>query len=157
MAVSSQDIKSTYPLPVYNFRVEIGSTAVAFSEVSGLDIQYEVVTFKESQLSSGIPGPKVIHMPSQATATNVVFKKGLVPATSLASLYDWIKGVSINQVEKKDISVILCDEKGDPVVSWKIINAFPTKLSGPVFDSSSTNVAVETMELRADGVTIEAV
>jgi phage tail-like protein len=156
MAVSSQDIKSTYPLPVYNFRVEIGPDAVAFSEVSGLNIQYDVTTFKESQVASGIAGPRVLHMPSQATATNVAFKKGLVPATSLANLYNWIKGVTINQVEKKDVFVRLCNEKGEPVVSWKIINAFPTKLDGPVFDASSTDVAVETFELRADGITIEA-
>ena len=95
-------------------------------------------------------------MPSQATATTVVFKKGLVPSTSLANLYGWIKGVTVNQVEKKDVFVRLCDENGDPVVSWKIINAFPVKLSGPAFSASSTDVAVETMELRADGITIEA-
>ena len=36
MALSKDDIKTAYPLPVYNYKVEIGSDTVAFSEVSGL-------------------------------------------------------------------------------------------------------------------------
>jgi phage tail-like protein len=41
------------------------------------------------------------------------------------------------------------------VISWKVINAFPTKLDAPTFDASSNDVAIETMELRADNITIE--
>ena len=40
MPTSTQDIRTEYPLPVYNYRVEIGPDAVAFSEVSGLNIAY---------------------------------------------------------------------------------------------------------------------
>ncbi|MCU0837343.1 MAG: phage tail protein [Rhodospirillales bacterium] len=155
MAVSAQDIKKAYPLPVYNFRVEIGADAVAFSEVSGLSIGFEATTFKESPIESGAPGPRVMHMPSQPTATNVTLKKGVARATSVAALYKWISATTLNQIEKKDIFVRLCDESGAPVISWKIINAFPTKLDGPAFDAKSNDVALETMELRADGITIE--
>ena len=156
MAVSVEDIKKSYPLPVYNFRVEIGADAVAFSEVSGLSIGYETTTFKESQLEGGAPGPRTLHMPSQPTPTNVTLKKGLTQATSLAKLYDWIKQVSLNQVEKKDIFVRLLNEAGEPVISWTITNAFPTKLDGPSFDANSNDVALETMELRADSISISS-
>jgi phage tail-like protein len=155
MAVTTQDIKKNYPLPVYNFRVEIGPDAVAFSEVSGLSIQYEAITFKESPVASGVSGPRVVHMPSQMNATNVTLKKGVARASSVINLYNWIKGVTLNQVEKKDVFVRLCDEARKPVISWKIINAFPTKLDAPTFDAKSNEVALETMELRADGITIE--
>ena len=33
MALSKNEIKTAYPLPVYNYRVEINGNAVAFSEV----------------------------------------------------------------------------------------------------------------------------
>lgn len=155
MAVSAQDIKKAYPLPVYNFRVEIGPDAVAFSEVSGLSIGFEATTFKESPTAGGSPGPRVMHMPSQATATNITLKKGVARASSVANLYKWISATKINQIDKKDIFVRLCDEAGAPVISWKVINAFPTKLDGPAFDAKSNDVAVETMELRADGIAIE--
>jgi phage tail-like protein len=155
MATTVEDIKKNYPLPVFNFRVEIDKDTVAFSEVSGLSIQYETTTYKESPSAGGAAGPRVFHMPSQASPINITLKKGLVPAVSIGALYKWIKSVNLNRVEKKDIFVRLCDETGTAMVSWKILNAFPTKLDAPTFDASSNDAAVESMELRADSIQIE--
>jgi phage tail-like protein len=155
MAVTTAEIKNTYPLPVYNYRVEIAGVAIAFSQVSGLHIGHETTTYKESNTDQRAPGPRVFHMPSQATATNITLKKGLVRSQSVATLYKWIASIQANQVEKKDIYVRLCDENGDAVISWKVINAFPTKLDAPSFDANSNDAAIESMELRADGITVE--
>lgn len=155
MALSKDEIKTAYPIPVYNYRVEIGSDAVAFSEVSGLSRSYETTSYKESPVESGVPGPRVMHMPAQAPAGTVTLKKGIVRGASVAALYEWISATQLNQTEKKDIFVRLCDENGDPVISWKVTNAFPTKLDAPTFDANSNDVAVESMELTADGVTME--
>jgi len=155
MAETAQYIKSTYPLPAYNYRVEIGDMAVAFSEVSGLSLAYEVASFKESPTASGAAGPRTYAMPAQMKDVTVTMKKGVVRVASVATLYSWINTTSLNQIEKKDIFIRLCDEAGEPVISWKVINAFPTKLDGPAFDAKSNDVAVETMELRADGIAIE--
>ena len=59
MAVSEDTIRSDYPLPVYNYRVEIDGETIGFSEVSGLSISYETTTYKESPTSggSGCPPP----------------------------------------------------------------------------------------------------
>jgi len=96
-----------------------------------------------------------MNMPAQAPATTVTLKKGIVRGTSVETLYGWISTIQINQVEKKDIFIRLCDENGDAVISWKVTNAFPTKLEAPTFDANSNDVAVESMELTADGVTVE--
>jgi len=155
MAVTKSQIKTAYPLPVYNYRVEIGPVAVAFSEVSGLSIGYDTTTYKESPVASGAPGPRVMRMPAQATDTKITLKKGIVRGSSVPALYNWISSIQINQVEKKDIFVRLCDENGAPVISWKVSNAFPTKLDAPTFTATANDVAVESMELMADGVTVE--
>ncbi len=155
MALSTSEIKAAYPLPVYNFRVEIAGTAVSFSEVSGLSISVETTTYKESPTESGKLGPVVMHMPAQAAAVNVSLKKGLVRKTSVATLYAWLKSTQINQVEKKDIYVRLLDETGTTSISWKIVNAFPTKLDVPSFDATSNEVAIESMDLMADRILIE--
>lgn len=55
MALSKDDVKTAYPLPVYNYKVEIGSDTVAFSEVSGLNVSYETTTYKESPLKAAAP------------------------------------------------------------------------------------------------------
>ena len=155
MALTKDDIRTDYPLPVYNYRVEIAGESVAFSEVSGLGMSYETTTYKESPTESGAPGPRTMHMPAQTTPPQITLRKGLVRAVSIRTLYDWLKTTQINQIEKKDIFVRLCDENGDPVISWKVANAFPTKLDAPSFDASSNDAAIDTMELMADAVTIE--
>lgn len=155
MAVTAQEIRQTYPLPVYNYRVEIAGQAVGFSEVSGLSIGVEVSTYKESPTGGGAPGPRTLLMPSQHTSPKITLKKGIVRGQSVATLYRWISSIQLNLVEKRDIFIRLCDEAGAPVISWKVINAFPTKLDAPSFDAKSNDVAIESMELQADRVTIE--
>ncbi len=155
MALTKENIQSDYPLPVYNYRVEINGDAVAFSEVSGLTISYESTVYKESPIAGGSPGPRTLIMPSQRTPPTITLKKGLVRKTSMKHLYDWIRTVQINQIEKKDIYVRLCDEKGDAVITWKVANAFPVKLDAPTFDAKSNDVAIQSMELKADFITIE--
>lgn len=157
MATSPDEIKNSYPLPVYNYRVEfIGeSDPISFSEVSGLSLSFETHTFKESQ-SSNLPGPKILYMPAQINPVNISLKKGVVRGgVSLSVLYDWIRTTQINQIEKKDITISLLDETGSPVIVWKVINAFPTKLDAPTFDANSNDVAIESMELMADRIEIE--
>jgi phage tail-like protein len=155
MAESREDIKGRYPLPVYNYRVELGSTTVAFSEVSGLNIAYETQTYKESPVESGTPGPRVMHMPAQGTPPTVTLKRGIVPGSRIKDLYSWISTTQTHLVEKRDVFIRLCDEAGEAVISWKISNAFPTKVEAPAFNASSNDVAVESMELKGDAISIE--
>lgn len=158
MALSPSDIKTQYPLPVYNYRVEIGDKSISFSEVSGLSISFETTTYKESKTSDQPGGgPRVMHMPAQPTPANISLKKGYVLQNSIDVFYNWINSIRINQVEKKDISIYLCDEEGKPIVSWKVINAFPTKLDAPSFDANSNEVAIESMDLMADNIIISEV
>jgi phage tail-like protein len=153
--LSKEQIRNEYPLPLYNYRVEIGKDAVAFSEVSGLSIAYETSTYKESPVAPGSPGPRTLLMPGQRNPAKITLKKGIVRTTSVQVLYSWIKTIQLNQIEKKDIFIRLCDEKGDAVISWKVFNAFPTKLDAPSFDAKSNDAAIESMELSADFITIE--
>lgn len=154
MATTQEDIKANYPLPVYNYRVDIGKDTIAFSEVSGLNIGYETTVYKESNTESGKVSPRVFRMPAQASNTTLTLKKGLVPAKSQAALYDWLNSVRINQVIKKDVVISLCDETGKAVVTWTVNNAFPTKMVVPTFDAKSNDVAIESLELMADGISI---
>ena len=155
MALQPQDIKMQYPLPVYNYRVEIGGKSISFSEVSGLSMSFETTTYKESRTTGSESGPKVMYMPAQMNPVNISLKKGYVLQNSINELYSWISSTRINQIEKKDIKIHLCDEEGKPIVTWTVRNAFPTKLDAPSFDANSNDVAIESMELMADKIEIE--
>jgi phage tail-like protein len=153
MAVTKSEIKTQFPLSVYNYRVEIGGQTIAFSEVSGLSIQFESITYKESAID-GKAGPRIFHMPGQPTAAKVTMKKGLIRGTSVTVLYNWINSTQLNQIDKKDILVRLCDEEGKAVITWKVINAFPTQLDAPTFAANTNDVAIESMQLMGDRVTV---
>lgn len=155
MALSADQIRTSYPLPNYNYKVDIGSTTVAFSEVTGLDIEFETITYNETYVAAGMAGPNTMYMPSWQKPLNITMKKGVVKNVSIPVLYDWIISTQLNRIEKKDITVHLCDEKGESVIRWKVIDAFPIKLSSPTFDASGNEAAIESMELMASSLLME--
>lgn len=153
--MTKDDIENANPPPAYNYRVEIGSATMSFAEVSGLDIGYETATYDESPVERGTPGPGVMLMPSQPRTPTITLKKGVVPGASVPALYSWISSTQTNLIDTKDVLIRLCDETGTPVISWKAIDAFPTKLDAPTFTADSNDAAVESMELAARAITIE--
>jgi phage tail-like protein len=154
MALTKEQIKNSYPLPSYNYRVSIDGTTVAFSQVSGLKVSYETTTYKESPTGGDAPGPVVMRIPAQSSDITVTLQKGIVRGKSIA-LYNWINSIQTNLVDKKDVNIELCDENGAAVFVWKIINAFPTGLDAPTFDANSNDASIESLTLMADRVTME--
>ncbi|MDZ8082834.1 MAG: phage tail protein [Nostoc sp. DcaGUA01] len=150
MATSTEDIKNNYPIPVFYYRVTIdGDDSHAFSEVSGLSIEYETITYRDGM--SYKDGAK--YMPGLSTPVNLSLKKGIVRKDSY--LFSWISSVKLNTVAKRDIRIDLLDETGAAVVSWTAINAFPKKLDAPSFNATSNEVAIESLDLMANDLKID--
>ncbi len=152
MALSAEEIKNRFPLPSYNYRVEINGTTIAFSQVSGLTKSFETTTYKESPIAGNQPGPVTMRMPGQSSDITVPLQKGVVRENSIKAFYDWIHSTKINQVEKRDITISLLSEDGSPTIIWTVVNAFPTSLEAPTFDANSNDVAVEQLSLMADDI-----
>ncbi|MEM9903567.1 MAG: phage tail protein [Cyanobacteria bacterium P01_D01_bin.44] len=144
MATSVKDIQDKYPIPVFYYRVTIGDNdSIAFSEVSGLNFQYETITYKDGL--SYKDGPK--YMPGFFNVVNLTLQKGVVKADNF--LLNWFKTIRLNTVEKRDVRIDLLNENGDATASWLAKDAFPTKLDAPSFNASSNEVAIESLELTA--------
>src|SRR5438270_7620478 len=88
MALTKDQIITDYPLPAYNYRVDIDTTTVAFSEVSGLEITLDTITYSESQVASGKAGPNIMTMPGNKKPVTITLKKGFVKTKSIAALYN---------------------------------------------------------------------
>lgn len=69
--------------------------------------------------------------------------------------YNWINTTQLNTVEKRDVVISLLNERHEPVAVWKAKNAFPVKVTGPTLHACGNEVAIETLELAHDGLTIE--
>lgn len=151
MPLEKKTIASHYPLPVYNYRVTCESLTLGFSEVSGLNLEYEPVTYKHG-LSFAM-GNKII--PGMRQPIKVTMKRGMVKGGDFLS--SWLKGAYSDPFKspKRDILIDLCDELGKPVIRWKVQGALPTKIEAPTFTATSNDVAIETMEIIAHGLEVD--
>ncbi|MGO4710328.1 phage tail protein, partial [Chryseobacterium sp. 2TAF14] len=60
-----------------------------------------------------------------------------------------------NTVERRSITISLLDENGEPAVTWKVKNAFPLKVNATDLKAEGNEVAIETLEIAHEGLTIE--
>ncbi|MEG0780355.1 MAG: phage tail protein [Oscillospiraceae bacterium] len=135
-----------YPYGKFRYRVEIdGLDAGGFSEVTGFDASIDVMEYREGdmvQTPYKIPGLKKYG--------NITLKKGL---TDSLVMYEWlITGVD-GPVDRKTITITSLDESEQPVASWQVINAWPIKYTAPDFNATSSEVAIESVEVAHEGMT----
>ena len=134
-----------YPHGRFRYKVEIdGLDAGGFSEVTGFDASIDVMEYREGdmvQTPMKIPGLKKYG--------NITLRQGLVDSTVL---YDWITEGINAAVSRKTITITLLDEEEAPAASWQVINAWPTRYTAPDFNASSSEVAIETLEVAHEGM-----
>lgn len=137
-----------YPLPKFHFVVEWGGTRVGFTEATGLDIQVEAIEYREGNSKEY----SKIKMPGLHKFSNITLKRGSF--TGDKEFYAWINTVSLNTVERRDLSISLLNEKHEPVFTWKVKNAFPVKVQASDLKADGNEVAIETLELAHEGLNI---
>jgi phage tail-like protein len=138
-----------YPHTKNHFRVEWGGTNVGFMEVSGLSIELEVVDYREGSS----PENSVRKMPGMKMFSDVILKRGIVKNDD--DFYKWISTATFNQVERRDVVISLLNEQHEPVVVWKLRNAFPSKLEYSTLNAHSSDVIIESLTLAYEGLTVE--
>ena len=146
MAGEAQD--KVWPLPKFYFQVKIGDQEGAFQEVSGLDIEAQVIEYRHGNS----PDFSTIKMPGIKKFSNVTLKKGVFKDDK--SFWDWFNKIKMNTIERVTVTISLLDEAGSPVQTWTLKNAWPTKITGTDMKSDGNEVAVETIEVAHEGITI---
>ena len=137
------------PLTTYHFTVEWGGRRISFTEVSGLDIETEVVHHREG----GSPEYNDKLMPGRIKYSNLVFKRGIIAGDN--DFYQWINTINLNTVERRDITIRLLDESHEPIVTWRVKNAFPVKYTSPILSATENNIAIEILEIAHEGFNME--
>lgn len=145
MTLAPTEIADRFPLPVYNFRVTVDATAISFTEVSGIHLEYETLAYRHGL--SAWEGERISKFRYDKFIP-ITFKKGIVHHG--ADLYQWLQECQ----GTRSIEVSLCDEQGKPLVTWRLRRAVAVKLDAPTFDASSNDVAIESLELMASGITV---
>ncbi|HNA17671.1 MAG TPA: phage tail protein, partial [Ferruginibacter sp.] len=72
-----------------------------------------------------------------------------------SKIWNWFGALKMNTLQRKEVVINLLDEKGAVAMSWKLANAWPSKLTGTDLKADGNEVAVESIELVHEGILIE--
>lgn len=140
----------TDPFRSFNFRVEIdGLTVASFSECSGLSSDGDAVEYREGT-DRALTVRKLVGLRKYS---NVTLKRGY---TESAELWEWYRNIQNGAPDRRNGSIILMDEERNDVLRWNVENAWINKIDAPEMNASGNEVAIETIELVHEGLTLES-
>jgi phage tail-like protein len=140
---------TAYPLVKFHFQVEWSGTKIGFTEVSGLDVESEVVEYRDG----ASPEYSKIKIPGMQKYSNITLKRGTFATDN--EFFNWWNTVKLNTIERRDITISLLNEEHEPVITWKVKNAWPAKVQSTDLKADGNEVAIESMEIVHEGLTIQ--
>ena len=138
-----------YPLPKFHFQVEWGGTKIGFTEVTGLEVTTEKIEYRDGASKEY----HKVRMPGMQTFGDLTLKRGVFAGDN--EFYAWWNTVALNTVERRDITISLLSEAHQPLVVWKVKNAWPTKVTSTDLNASGNETAIETLVVTHEGLTME--
>jgi len=133
-----------YPPVGFHFLVEVlgltsGDSDVRFSEVSGLGVDIGT-----EEVPEGGENRFVQKYPTLPKYSELVLKRGLLVNSVVT---DWIrKSLEAFIFQPKNIDIKLLNDEHQPLITWHIVNAYPTKWSVSEFNAQNNAIVVESMQ-----------
>lgn len=137
------------PYRGYNFVLEIDNVPKgAFAEVGGLTAEGDSVDYREgTDLQANVR--KLMGLRKY---TNVTLKRGY---TQDKALWAWYTNVMNGVPDRRNVTIVLMNERREAVLRWHAENAWINKIEGPALKASSNDVVMESVELVHEGLTLE--
>jgi phage tail-like protein len=137
----------TDPYRSYNFLVEIdGITRAGFRDCQGLDSSSPAIDYREgddAQLTTR-------KLPGLVSFPTITLSRGM---TDDAELWEWRQQAAQGTVSRRNGSIVLLDDTGAEKLRWNFREGWPTRWSGPGFDATGSDVAIEQLEIAHEGLT----
>lgn len=141
--------RPTDPLVGFSFSLDVqGTLAGYFTEIGGLGSETEIVEHKITDPQ----GRDVIQkIPGRSKYTDVTLKRGV---TALKDIWDWRKMVEDGNIvgARKNATITMFDQSLNAVAKWNLVNAWPTKVSGPSISSDSNAFGVEEVSITFESM-----
>lgn len=154
MDTSATPPEDTDPYGNYYFELSITAdsetTPIAtFLECSGLKNACTVFEFEEGGLNH-----RSNKFPGQSKWENIVLRYATSASLFMAKWRDsWLLG-EFDKRTKYSGAITLKNNQGDTVQTYEFVNAWPVSWEGPSLNSGGSELAVETLEIAHDGLTI---
>jgi phage tail-like protein len=141
---------ATYVLPKFHFQVKWGVDRVGFTEVTGMDFSNEVIEYREGSS----PVFSKTKQPGLTKFSNLTLKRGTIATDT--DFYKWISSIDPfkHPTQRRDITISLLDETHSPIMTWSAKNAFPVKYQASDLKADGNEVAIESLEIAHEGLTI---
>ena len=104
---------ANYPLPGFHFSVDFGGTIINCNEVSGLDMEVEVIEYRagddqtfSTQKMSGLKKTRMLQLKRNFAGDQ--------------EYYNWFNEVAKNTPSRKDVTISLLDEELQPCYDMEI-------------------------------------
>jgi phage tail-like protein len=142
-----------YPPVAFHFRVEVlGLTAndndVRFTEVSGLSVEMST-----EEIAEGGENRFVQKYPLRARYPELVLKRGWLPNSEVVN---WIRQcIEDINIQPKNIDIMLLNDEHEPILTWHVINAYPTRWAVSDLNATSNAVLIESMQLYYQYFTVD--
>jgi phage tail-like protein len=143
MAVSQ---RAPDPYRGFKFKVQIdGITKAGFREVSGLDAATDAVDYREGD------GTTIRKLAGLQKFSNITLKRGI---TTDQDLWKWRSTIMDGKIKdnRKNGQIILLDDEGNEAAEWTFTDGWPTKWTGPTFNATANEVAIDTLEITHEGL-----
>lgn len=133
-----------YPPLGFYYRVKFGISEdkndARFQSVSGLAVEYDYESFKE-----GGENRFEHKLPVRTKYSDLVLKRGMLTDSTVLN---WFLDAFTNRVfQPSDISVMLMNEKSEPLRTWNVVHAIPKKWLVSDMNANENAIVIETLEL----------
>lgn len=144
-----------YPPWGFYYKVEFLESSISgnkndvrFQSVSGLSVEYDTEEFKE-----GGENRFTHKLPVRTKYADLVLKRGMLTDSTLTK---WLlKAFRDREFSPSDLNVILMNEQGEPLRTWKVAHAVPKKWVISDLNAGENSIVIETMELLYQYFTVE--
>ncbi len=142
-----------YPPVAFHFKVEVlglppNDGDGRFTDVSGLALELST-----EEVAEGGENRFLQKYPVRAKYPELVLKRGLLLNSEVVG---WIRQcIQELRIELKDIDVKLLDEEHNPLLTWHVRGAYPTKWSASDLGATSNAVVVETLQFFYQSFTLD--
>jgi phage tail-like protein len=140
------------PYSQFNFLVNLGtgdtsSPQAGFQEVSGLGMEINVAEYRNGNEKDNAPRK----ITGSYSVPDVTLKRGVIGSLDL---YEWLNEVrSGSQEALRTVTIQLQSEDHTATaMEWKLTNARPIKYTGPTFDGTGSDVALEELVLACERI-----
>jgi phage tail-like protein len=132
----------------FNFQVEWGGNRTSFTEVTGLGMGVDVTPYRDGNYKESI----ATLTPGQTHFSPVVLKRAMVAGDN--DFYTWINTAQMGDVERRDVTISLLNSRHEPVMIWRLIRAFPSRLDYAPLNALGSDLAMESLTLVHEGLVV---